>query len=56
MDDIDPYAFAGNVDCSPVEASEVKKPEYASSTNQKIVKFGARNQHIYKIWSWEKVQ
>ena len=56
MDDIDPYAFAGNVDRSPVEASEVKKPEYASSTNQKIVKFGACNQHIYEIWSWEKVQ
>ena len=51
MDDIDPYAFAGNVDRSPVEASEVKKPEYASSTNEKIVKFGARNQHIYEIWS-----
>ena len=56
MDDIDPYAFAGNVDRSPVEASEVKKPEYASTTNQKIVKFGACNQHIYEIWSWEKVQ
>ena len=49
MDDIDPYAFVGNVDRSPVEASKVKKPEYTSSTNQKIVKFGARHRHVYEI-------
>ena len=49
MDDIDPYAFTGNVDRSPVEASKVKKPEYTSSTNQKIVKFGAHHRHVYEI-------
>ena len=49
MDDIDPYAFAGNVDRSPVEASKVKKHEYTSSTNQKIVKFGSRHRHVYEI-------
>ena len=49
MDDIDPYAFAGNVDRSPVEASKVKKPEYTSSTNQKIVEFGVRHRYVYEI-------